>query len=98
MRSGLSVGLGGSVNEFNTSSNVGPLYHGIFGDALMRLSPFQPDTGTNLILVISYPTTFSSDSSSFVHSLNLSSEKLTVESSILLIATASCATPRVLAR
>src|SRR5437667_12635129 len=97
-RRGLSNGLGGGMKSFSASNTVTPLYHVVLVLFFDRLSPSHPLVGTNGLFVMSEPTVFSNPSSSFRHSLYRSSEYLTVWSSILLMASSRCLSPRVLAR
>jgi len=56
--SGLSVGLVGAVILSKASLRVGPLYHGVFGDLSIILSPFHPEIGINGMVSGLYPTFF----------------------------------------
>jgi hypothetical protein len=65
---GLSTGLGGSSNSSSASTSVGPLYQGMLEESSVRLSPFQPETGTNLTFSTLYPTSLRSFDTSFLTS------------------------------
>src|SRR4030043_1845698 len=97
-RNGLLVGLGGTSRRSNASIKHGPVYHGILSLFLIKLSPVQPETGTKLTFSTLKPTILSILETSFLISSYRSLLQLTVVSSILLIATINCRTPKVKAR
>jgi len=54
----LSVGLFGGVTPSRASRRIGPLYHGMFSERSIMLSPIHPEMGTKGILAGLYPTFF----------------------------------------
>src|SRR5207245_8622201 len=98
IRSGLSTGFDGTSRLFSAATMVGPLYQDIFVDGFTMFSPLYELIGMNGTLSTLYPTDFRSWVTSVLISLNRASEYSGFVASILLIATISCSTPRVLAR